>query len=579
MLVIYGGTRKWCDISQFIFRSSIASVESGCHSYRQLLMPHYVTMSRASIEAVTRQQYPAWDRSGATASNGGLKRLEKGGLKYSSQPFLSSGLGADILDYPTPVPPPDQQNRVATTTSSNQSSHPSKGPPPLASRTQLERLNYRTSAVITRFNANQHKNYTSSSSSSGPPQQKLSVQEQQQQPLYVRPISEQNSRVANDDYLFPDLPPPPDALLEPPSCPGDLVQTSSLDDLQQWVSSVADMTRSAQKHGLFENSPTNFRTLPSNLSHSDKSYQSMDREIVRLAVNGVRKRPINTFRSSSSSSSTTGKGQNAAYSGAVRVDLSGADKSIRRPGSAPDLALEDGSGWSPRRQSQTPQSSIRRGGESHSPRRPGGLKHRSLERHASLDHSNSSSGGGAPRGRRHSGSGGRRKQVMFTGVSDEEAESASESITDGEESKVAAAVKNKMKMRRPQPQPQDDIWVLRNDGTEATVDGAAAKKDSVPITGVVVAQPQPCTPHYVMSGFAQQQQQQLTAATMAASQPHTPPVRAPKPLPPLRTTPTQRPANPALQRPALAAAAAANGAQVSESPDEGYHEDDGSEVL
>ena len=63
--------------------------------------------------------------------------------------------------------------------------------------------------------------------------------------------------VAEADYLFPDLPPPPDvelpAALRPTVGGGSSVtggdsnnsRSSSLDDLHQWVSSAADMTAAA----------------------------------------------------------------------------------------------------------------------------------------------------------------------------------------------------------------------------------------------------------------------------------------------------------------------------------------------
>jgi hypothetical protein len=34
------------------------------------------------------------------------------------------------------------------------------------------------------------------------------------QPSYQQPVSQQVNRIADDEYLFPDLPPPPDALLD-----------------------------------------------------------------------------------------------------------------------------------------------------------------------------------------------------------------------------------------------------------------------------------------------------------------------------------------------------------------------------
>ena len=189
---------------------------------------------------------------------------------------------------------------------------------------------------------------------------------------------------------------------------------------------------------------------------------------------------------------------------------------------------------------------------------------------------------------------------------------------------------------------QDDIWVLRDDEKDKAEVETPPDEDSVPVTGVVVARPQMVcrpmvvsNPQYVLARVethsnpspcqpCQQPQppqpppsvhhklpSPMSAAAMpiaaasprkmaaiaapgscAASSatfprvcpvPPVAPVRPPPPPPPPRTTPVVsaagvgpvRPSNPALQRPSLQ-----QRGNFHESPDEGYHEDDGgSETL
>ena len=76
---------------------------------------------------------------------------------------------------------------------------------------------------------------------------------------------------AEADYLFPDLPPPPDvelpAALRPTICGGGAgdsnSRSSSLDDLHQWVSSAADMTAAALSNSRpMVDMSNGFNTLP-----------------------------------------------------------------------------------------------------------------------------------------------------------------------------------------------------------------------------------------------------------------------------------------------------------------------------
>ena len=560
--------------------------------------PHYVTMSRASLEAAAGlgnrpgggqlvfQQQKVGVMWGTDASSGSLT---KGESRYNSQPFLATAaatpsggsstlLGSNILDYggmsssrPLYRPP----------------SASSKGPPPIASKSQLDRLNYKSSVV--KF----------SGGGAGTAPAKPSPQ-----PRYQTPVSQQTRRIPNDEYLFPDLPPPPDALLDngggdtttDNSQIGDLQnsRSSSLDDLHQWVNSATDMTMAAVKNKAI------FNTLPGQFQHQTRP--SSKRENVRLAVNGVKRTPVGGNDSSC----------------AVKVDLSASDKSIRRPDSAPDL-VQDGSPHRAR------QGALKKYHHSH---------HQSLGRTKNMKRSSSIT-----------------KKVVFTGVSDGEG-----SQSEDEESTTVTAEPvsiSKAPVRvAPKPQtPPDDIWVLRSSSEEnkpkGAANGATAKSDvrdddNIPVTGVVIAHPQPCQLRYTMPvaastlqpqtvvspAFQQQQPQQqpqpqprshpppvptkpllpkppplasASSAMASSSASSTPPPstsvggsvsRPTPPPPPPRTTPVARPQQASASASASSSAASNNPvlqrrpglqhqAGVNESPDEGYHEDAdaGSEAL
>lgn len=222
--------------------------------------------------------------------------------------------------------------------------------------------------------------------------------------------------------------------------------------------------------------------------------------------------------------------QQRRSSGAVKVDLSSADKTIRRPGSEPDLKT------SPMRSSMrtnTPSSS------------------NDIKRLSGVSQGSS-------------------KKVMFSGVASDH---------DDEDSND-----------------QDNVWVLRQAEPVHPADpfkpafDIKDDEDDVPVTGVVIAQPQPCKFALAQAQFMAQQQVQQQQVKVSPNKK----VKATPPPPPPRTTPVNpanagpaasasanggnqqnmavRPANPVLQRPAAQ--------QFHESPDEGYHEDDnGSEIL
>jgi hypothetical protein len=176
-------------------------------------------------------------------------------------------------------------------------------------------------------------------------------------------------------------------------------------------------------------------------------------------------------------------GSGDVLTGAIRLDLSKADKSIRRPDSAPDLVVEQS------------KRLIKSG----------------LKQQRSLDR-----GEGKRKSRSRAA-----KRVVFTGVSDGESASESRQDEDNDEdddddsSRIVREMIRRRKQHRtyppaPKPPPKpapilpgDDIWVLRQDsgsggavsGKQAVKASALSKEDNVPVTGIVIAQPQthrPC---------------------------------------------------------------------------------------
>ena len=313
-------------------------------------------------------------------------------------------------------------------------------------------------------------------SKSQPNTQLQQQQQQSQQPKYQQPVSQQS--LEDSEYLFPDLPPPPDTILDtnhtasasPPS-QMENSRCSSLDDLH-WVTSAAEMSQmtsssASQRRQDFHSNRGHFKsnTLPSSMPTQPIIRTSQPTSIMKKRASN----PVDPRR----------------LSGAIRIDLSSADKTIRRPGSEPDLKPQN------------------------SPMRSSMIK---------PDVSDP---------RRHSGmSQGSSKKVMFSGVSD--GESPSESNPG-----------------------DDDVWVLQDYPGPKRPLGPNPLDDDVPVTGVVVAQPQPC--QYAVS--AQQQQMQL-------AQPHpilgvhahspvkmvTKVVKCTPPPPPPRTTPVSTGATAVIQQ-------------------------------
>ena len=380
-----------------------------------------------------------------------------------------------------------------------------------------------------------------------------------------------------DDYLFPDLPLPPDVKLDTPqpilkkgsfhrasfTLPAhayfDLQSSDSQHDIQNSrSSSLDDLT-------LQETSPGNGQTDPKFRSNT-------------LPTGVTQPKAITQKQEASNKSS-----------GAVRVDLSFSDKSIRKPGSAPDLVAAKKSPIRP-----ALRSSIENKEKQQQRRKKG-----PLDRAVAVSN----------------------KRVMFSGVSDNE--SPSESQDDLDTSAASAA----RSMPQPMPKlktsnlksnivktcdkkPEDDIWVLRKEQElqpqppppPPTQSLTSAPIDNVPVTGVVVAQPQMPACQFIQQPF-----RQLPTSRPAASGAKKPALpakpdktRPTPPPPPPRLTPVstatktsavtssssstepstsgaasaptqpQRALNPALQ----------NRQPFHESPDEGYHEDDGgSETL
>jgi len=173
-------------------------------------------------------------------------------------------------------------------------------------------------------------------------------------------------------------------------------------------------------------------------------FSSLPYDSVKLAVNGVKKRTVR--------------------SGAVKVDLSWADKSIRRPGSAPDLVGVDEVPHLHPHHNSPGANSLRDN------KKGGSLKDRAR--------STSSESREPPPPKKPGVSPGTRK-VAFAGIEDEDSDSESEkqsrdSITSFDE----------------------DVWVKQPDPPKRP------SEELVPTTGVVIAQAQPC------SGFTSSKLQQ-----------------------------------------------------------------------
>ena len=346
----------------------------------------------------------------------------------------------------------------------------------------------------------------------------VTVQQPQKppKPKYQQPVSQQE--LENSEYLFPDLPPPPDALLDNTTSETSIQQNSrcsSLDDLN-WVTSAAEMSR---VHKSPANPAANGNVIGFHQNTSKKNQDHRSNTLPNQA-----KEPISIMKKRASNPVELRRS-----SGAIRVDLSGADKTIRRPGSEPDLKI------SPMRSAMTKE-----------------------KRHSGMSQTSG-------------------KKVMFSGInSDEENQENEDNAT------------------------EDNVWVLRQEDVPME---PLKIEDDIPVTGVIIAQPQPCKFQHLQTHplvhnahSPQKMMMQPQGANGHAPQPKPKPTPPP---PPPRTTPVStgatvnqqaaaaaagggaaalnappgRPANPVLQRPL-------QHQQFHESPDEGYHEDDaGSEVL
>lgn len=476
------------------------------------IVPHYVTLSRASM---------------LEAGDGGARLFEQQSLQFSSRTAAAAASEATSHHHHHPHHRPHRyssqphlnQEAILDFNQPPYSSRPSAGggPPPLKMRT--------TSASKSK----------KSQEPQGPP------------PKYQQPVAAQSDCIENAEYLFPDLPPPPDALLDntQSTSPQSLQQNSrcsSLDDLN-WVTSAADMSRSLQVQKCcdkllyevlnlfilqvqqkidFHMLPNGSRRHKSNTLPSQPSQAFGSKPAMFHNHHGTMQHPISIMKKRVVSNPIELQQQQLQRrsSGAVKVDLSSADKTIRRPGSEPDLKT------SPMRSSMrtnTPSSN-------------------DIKRLSGVSQGSS-------------------KKVMFSGVASDHDDDDSNG--------------------------QDNVWVLRAEPVNPEQFKPFELKDDeddVPVTGVVIAQPQPCKFALAQAQFLQAQQQVKVSPSKK--------VKATPPPPPPRTTPVNpanagqpaaanpsangqnvvRPANPVLQRPAAQ--------QFHESPDEGYHEDDnGSEIL
>jgi hypothetical protein len=479
--------------------------------------PQYVTLSRAAlVEAGDNMnnihRLQQFEQQSIQFGQGHRPsvQIQKTGLKYSSQPQLN---GSAVLDFPASM------------------NKPPTGPRPVPAPFKPQIRPFKKNNLL---------------------------QSNKPTPKYQQPVSQQG--LEDSEYLFPDLPPPPDAMLDNGSPSQDLhnSRASSLDDLQ-WVTSAAELSR--HHPGVGDDDPANLGFHTNHNAYKSNTLPNQPSNGSRPPPGIMKKRQQSIDQTAPPTSYNSSARRN---SGAIRVDLSSADKTIRRrPGSETDLipsAAESSTKMaannsSPMRSSMRLQNPAEQPIQRQLPPPKRSSSHdRSHQRHSGVSQGSSSS-----------------KKVMFSGVSD--GESPTQSNDD-----------------------EDDVWVLREDDAPTKCQQPAdPMDDGIPVTGVVIAMPQPCQyvvaqahPLMVPAALVSQQQQQPAKISLAS-------VRPPAPPPPLRTTPVNtgasvasqsnfttpppgaatRPTapNPVLQRPVGLQ-------QFHESPDEGYHEDDaGSEVL
>lgn len=360
--------------------------------------PHYATMSRA-------HELAAYKNQSSLESNDGHS------IKYTSQPHLNGSI-SDYLGQRPPLPP---SSDILTPLSIKTSITFPRQKPHEKSKPGVPSLKRQENVRISHDNASQNypdlARHPLSYSVAPPPgshsSNRYSLRSiphgyQGQFPNQMSHSFVQNRQNSSDDGHFEY----------------EHSRSSSVGDIQWGMNGNPDNRMAT---------PDGFSSLP---------YDS-----VKLAVNGVKKRTVR--------------------SGAVKVDLSWADKSIRRPGSAPDLVAGD---EAPHSHSSPGATSLREN------KKGGSLKDRAR--------STSSESREPPLPKKTGVSPGTRK-VAFAGIEDEESDSESEkqsrdSITSFDE----------------------DVWVKQPDPPKRPSD------ELVPTTGVVIAQAQPCT------GFASSKLQQ-----------------------------------------------------------------------
>merc|ERR550534_734419 len=278
-----------------------------------LITPHYATMSRVAQANNSRQSSVDQESCGS------------GGLKYTSQPQLNSHLLSDFIGQRAVAHFPANSEALTPLSLKTSITFPRKLPPP-NSTTQQQRY------PAEKQNWNSGKNG------------RIALHPGDRLRQLEGHPSSQNSQLA---HPYPDLarrplsysqvPPPPNKRTTP-------LRYSMMHNPTIQYSGGPPMTRSLVQQPIQTSSDDN----PHEYEHSRSSSggdipvgMANGQNTERMATpDGYASLPYDSTLPTTSRPLARER-RKSARSGAVRVDLSFADKSIRRPGSAPDLVNND----------------------------------------------------------------------------------------------------------------------------------------------------------------------------------------------------------------------------------------------
>ena len=382
-----------------------------------LITPHYATMSRVAQANNSRQSSVDQESCGS------------GGLKYTSQPQLNSHLLSDFIGQRAVAHFPANSEALTPLSLKTSITFPRKLPPPNSTAQQqrypAEKQNWNSGkngriALHQGDRLRQLEGHPSSQNSQAQPYPDLAR----------RPLS------------YSQVPPPPNKRTTP-------LRYSMMHNPTIQYSGGAPMTRSLVQQPIQTSSDDN----PHEYEHSRSSSvgdipvgMTNGQNTERMATpDGYASLPYDSTLPTTSRPLARER-RKSARSGAVRVDLSFADKSIRRPGSAPDLVNND--------EACTSQHS------------PGGNSVRSAKKIGGglIDRGRSTSSERETLLKKMGGPGtpGTRKVVAFAGIDDDD----DESDTESEDQPTVNSF-------------DEEVWVKQPDSSKGN--------ESVATTGVIIA--------------------------------------------------------------------------------------------